>query len=115
MTAYQVRAGDLKESVVLETPTSTPDGDGGFTESWAALDPSPVFASVLPATAGMMERIVAATVQADATHIVEMRYHAQVTTKTRLTFGSRYLQVRGVQNVDEANEVTRLSCVEIVT
>lgn len=110
-----LKAGDLNHSVVLENPSTTPDGDGGFTQTWTALSPSPVWASVLPATSGRMERLVGSTVEAGATHLVEMRYHPGVTIKTRVTLGSRHLQVINVQNVDERSEVTRLTCVEILS
>lgn len=109
-----LKAGDLSQSVILEDPARTPDGEGGFTEAWTALSPSPVWASVLPATSGRMERLVGGTVESGATHLVEMRYHPQVTIKTRLTHGTRHLQVINVQNVDEASDVTRLTCVEIL-
>lgn len=116
MSRYAIRAGDLTHYVALENPTTTPDGDGGFTTTWAALSPSHAWASVVPATAGRLERIVASTVQSASSHIVEMRYHPGVTIQTRITLdGPRYLQVTGVQNVDEASVVTRLSCVEILS
>jgi SPP1 family predicted phage head-tail adaptor len=112
---YVLNAGDMDKFVALENPVRTPDGDGGFTNAWHALSPAQVWASVLPATAGRTERLVAGTVQAAATHIVEMRHHPDVTVRTRVTVdGTRYLQVTGVQNVDEASVVTRLMCVEIV-
>jgi SPP1 family predicted phage head-tail adaptor len=110
-----MRAGSLTKRVVLENPTITSDGDGGFTTSWTELDPSPVWAAVIPASAAARERLMASSVQADATHLVEMRYHSEVTVKTRLTLGTRYLQVVGPpQNVDEAGAVTRVWCVETI-
>lgn len=114
-----MRAGNYNQSVTLENPTNTPDGDGGFTVTWAAVSPSPVWASVLPATAAVMERAVAGTVQSSISHLVEMRYHSGITTQTRLSWTGNAGQthtayVRGVQSVDEAGEVTRLTCEEVV-
>lgn len=48
-------------------------------------------------------------------HLVWMRYHPQVTTNTRLTYGTRELAVRGIRNVDERNEWLELRCEEVVT
>ena len=107
--------GRLNKRVSLHNETaSTPDGDGGFTKTWTALDPASVFAAIMPATPSQMERVLASTIQSSTSHIVEMRYHASVSTKTRITFGSRYLYVRGVQNVDEKGELLRLTCDEVI-
>lgn len=111
----QIRAGAYVQSVTLDTPTRTADGDGGYTESWTALAESPWWCEIVPATAQMIERKQAATIEAQISHIVEGRFHSGVTTKTRITFGTRTLFVRGVQNVEEADEVTRLSCAEVTS
>jgi head-tail adaptor len=102
-----------------------PDGDGGFTQAWTSLSPPEVWASILPATARDLERVVANTVQASASHVVRMRFHDGVTTKTRLTkgprnpdgklpAGSRELQVTSVQNIEERNVELVLTCTERV-
>jgi SPP1 family predicted phage head-tail adaptor len=107
--------GSLRHSVRLENPTTvTADGDGGFTTSWAMLSPGIVYASIEPATQRSLERLVANAVSSDASHVVTMRYHPSVTTKTRIVFATRVLNVVGIQNVNERNEVLRLACVEQV-
>lgn len=107
--------GALRHRITLENPgTPVPDGDGGYTEAWTALSPATVNASIVPATAKDLERVVAGTVMATATHIVTMRYHNGVTTKTRVTFGTRVFSVTGVQNEDERNVKLTLVCEEIV-
>lgn len=108
-----MRAGTLRHLVTLQTPTSAPDGDGGFTDTWTAL--ATVWASIVPATARDLERVVAGTVQSSATHLVTIRYLAGVTTKTRIVFGSRLFSVTGVQNPEERNISLVLVCQEIVT
>jgi SPP1 family predicted phage head-tail adaptor len=107
--------GALRHRVTLENPgTPVPDGDGGYTEAWTALSPASVSASIVPATARDLERVVAGTVMATATHVVTIRYHSGVTTKTRVTFGTRVFSVTGVQNADERNIQLQLVCEEIV-
>jgi SPP1 family predicted phage head-tail adaptor len=109
-----MRAGELRHLITLQTPsTATPDGDGGFTNTWADL--ATVWASIVPATARDLERVVAGTVQSSATHLVTIRYLAGVTTKTRVVFGSRLFSVTGVQNPDERNISLVLVCQESVT
>jgi SPP1 family predicted phage head-tail adaptor len=74
-----------------------------------------VWASIVPATARDLERVVAGTVQSSATHLVTIRYLAGVTTKTRVVFGSRLFSVTGVQNPEERNISLVLVCQESVT
>ena len=105
--------GSLRREIAVENPTRTADGEGGFTETYAAASPSPVWSRLEPATPRNVERLVGNTIDAPITHIVTMRYHASVSAITRLTFGSRYLFVRGMQNVDERNEVLHLACEEL--
>ena len=106
--------GSLRHSVRLENPTLTADGDGGYTTSWAMLSPGIVSASIEPATQRSLERLVSNAVSSDASHVVTMRYHSGVTTKTRVVFLGRTLNVVGVQNIEERNEILRLACVEQV-
>jgi head-tail adaptor len=49
------------------------------------------------------------------THLVEMRYHPQITFNTVLVHRGRRLFVRGIQNVDELNQQMFLLCEEVVT
>jgi SPP1 family predicted phage head-tail adaptor len=110
-----VRAGELRHLITLQTPSpATPDGDGGYTEDpWTTL--ATVWASIVPATARDLERVVAGTVQSSATHLVTIRYLAGVTTKTRVVFGTRLFSVTGVQNPEERNISLVLVCQESVT
>uniref|UniRef100_A0A6M3J723 Putative head-tail joining protein n=1 Tax=viral metagenome TaxID=1070528 RepID=A0A6M3J723_9ZZZZ len=107
--------GSLRHQVRLETPTETADGDGGYTTTWALLDPPVVWAAIEPASQQRLERVVANAVSSDTSHIVTIRYHSGVTTKARVVFAGRTLSVVGVQNVQERNEILMLACVEKVT
>jgi len=107
--------GALRHSIVLENPgPAVPDGDGGFTQAWVPNLPSPVWASITPASARDLERLVAGSVQSNATHVVRIRYHANISTQTRVTFGTRVFEVTGVQNPDERNIELVLICQERV-
>jgi SPP1 family predicted phage head-tail adaptor len=108
--------GSLRHRVTLAAPSRIQDNDGGYTEAWTALTPSPVWAAIEPATARNLERVVGNAVQATATHLVTVRYHSGITTRTRLTLGgSRYLYVRGVQDLDERGIGMTLACEEVVS
>jgi len=104
----------LRHQVAVQNPTKTDDGDGGYTESFAAASPSPVFASIQTATARAIERMIGNTIEAPVTHLVTIRWHSAVTTRTRLVFNSRNFFVRGIQNIDELDEFMVLACEEFI-
>lgn len=109
------RPGKLRHSVALENPGSgTPNADGGFDSSWVALVPSPVSAAVEPAAQRSLERLVSNTVAAEVSHVVTIRYHPDVTTKTRVVFEGRYLYVVGMQDPEERHVELILACTERV-
>lgn len=108
-----MRAGLLRHWLTLQNPTTVPDGRGGFTPTWAALSPSPVKGSIesIPGS----QRAIAGTVLAGTTHVVTMRYHSEVTTKTRILFGTRVFAVTGLANIDERSRELRVECAEVLT
>lgn len=110
-----IASGARLHRVVLENPTlSGPDGDGGYTTTWAPLTPPTMFARIVPATAADLERTTASTVIATATHVLRMLYHPQVTTQTRVLFNGRTLNVIGRANPEERNVELVLVCAEVV-
>lgn len=106
--------GQLRQRVDVQNPSRSADGDGGYTDTWAAASPASMWARVEPATASNVERLVGNTIEAAVSHIVTMRYHAGVTTTTRLTQGNRTLAVRGVQDVDWRHEWLVCACEELI-
>jgi len=108
--------GDRVLWVRLEDQRQVPDGDGGFTVQPVHLTPYEVQASILPAGGSRAyERPIAGTVQATATHDVVIRYHPEITQKTRVLFGTRVLQVVAIVNPDETrNSEQVLLCTEVV-
>lgn len=91
------------------------DANGGYTRTLVALNPAEVYAEIRPATAHDLERLAAGTSIATAASIVTMPHHAEVDTKTRVTFNGRTLRVTGVVNPDERNIHTICVCVEVVS
>lgn len=109
------KIGARRHLVTLENPgTPVPDGDGGFTQPWVALNPPTLWVSIEPATAKDLERVAAGTVLSTASHIVKGLYHPGVTTQTRLLFNGRIFNVTGVSNTEERNIELVLMCVEVV-
>lgn len=96
-------ASQLRLSVALARSPQTSNDADGFEE---ALSPSPVFAAIQPLPAGSGD-------QRSIFSLVTLRYHPQVSVDTIVTYGTRKLYVRNVQNVDERNAVMNLYCEEI--
>jgi len=104
----------LRHQVAVQNPSRTNDAYGGYTETFAAASPSPVFAEIQTATASAIERLIGNTIEAPVTHLVTIRWHSAVTTRTRLVFNSRNFAVRGIKNVDEIDEWLILACEEFL-
>jgi len=101
--------------VTLQNPASAvPDGDGGFTQTWADLVPPAWTCSLEPATANELERIAAGTVLSLNTYIVKGPYRPDVTTKSRLLFNGRSFSVTSVADPEERHVELVLVGVEVV-
>jgi len=110
----QMPAGLRPHRVTLDNPgPPVPTSDGGFTETVVPLQPSAMFASILPVLERNVERTTGSTVIATATHRVTMPYHPQVTIQTRLRFNGRSFSVVSVTNTEERNVELVLLCVEV--
>ena len=104
--------GEYRHVARFQNPGDpVPDGEGGFTEGWADLDP-PWPVAIEPATVRDLERETAGTVITTATHIVRGRYRADVTEDTRIFFDGRTFEIVGVQNVDERGIYMRIFALE---
>lgn len=88
------------------------DGDGSFTRPLQALTPASAWASIEPATARTLERVVAGTVAVSATHLITFPYHAQVTEDTVITEGAQIFRVTGVHDPGFRHVDTVAICVE---
>lgn len=109
-----MNSGALRHLVTLENSTPAADGDGSYVPVYAELSPARVWASIEPATARDLERVAAGTVISSATHLLRCWYHPQITTQTRITYGSRLFSVVGVQNVEERSRELVIAAVEVV-
>jgi len=62
----------------------TPDGEGGFIETWVDLDPATWWCSIENAAARNLERSIAKTIEATASHLLRGDYHPGITTPCRI-------------------------------
>lgn len=105
------RFGLYDKRIIIQSIATRPNEDGGplevateFAKRWASIEP------------GMgREYVQADAIMADVSNVLEMRYVANVTPKHRAVFGARVFEIIFVENVNEANRVTRLYCKEKVS
>jgi head-tail adaptor len=88
----------------------SPDGLGGYTEDWTPLTPPTLYVRIDPSTTE--ERTIGSGVHTRVTHLVRAPYHPQITTATRLVFGSRRLRVVGVRDLGAHHTELVLECDE---
>jgi len=86
-----IRPSELTSRVDIENPTAT-NTNGVVSESWASVATSEP-ASVQPRSSLTFTQ--AAQVQSQTTHVIRIRYRSGITSKTRLTIGSRVFHLVG--------------------
>ena len=67
---------DMKHRMTIRQPVLTPDGAGGFSESWQ--DVATVYAAITPRAAG--EQLKYGQIEATVTYQVVMRYRTDITS-----------------------------------
>lgn len=105
------RFGLYDKRIVIQTIRTQPSDDGSPAE--VATEFAKRWASINPGTG--REYVQADSVMADVSNVLEMRYIAGVTPKHRVLFGARVFEIIFVENMNEANRVTRLYCKEKVS
>jgi SPP1 family predicted phage head-tail adaptor len=103
----------MDQEVVIQYPTTTADGMGGTTVEWLPEHYHRVFASVLPLTLAERERLASMQVTALQSYRVVMRYRSDLTTKERLIWRGKTLQIHTVTDDISAKKRTVLECTEI--
>jgi SPP1 family predicted phage head-tail adaptor len=104
------KAGDQRHRVALQAITGRTASGDGYVDTWTTY--ATVWASVVPATAAAVERLVGETQQVPITHLVDLDYREDLSAKHRILMDSRKLYIRGIQNQDERNWKYTLSCEE---
>ena len=113
-----VNTGTYRQVVNLTAPGATsPDGDGGYVQTFPSLSPSQWRCAIEKASVSSAERHFAGTVIAQGTHIMTGRFHAGITTETRLSWVDRAgtthtANVIDVEDPEGAGVVTVVLAVE---
>jgi SPP1 family predicted phage head-tail adaptor len=96
--------------ITIQARTRTADGEGGFTETWTDGDTVPAAVYAIQAR----QQFEYDTINVHATHRVEIRGLVTISeTDNRIKFGTRYLEILTVENIQERDEVKVITCNEI--
>lgn len=77
--------GTYRQLARVEGPGPiTPDGEGGFTESWIPLDPPAWWCAIASAAVRNSERVQASTITTSASHVLTGDFHPQLSTASRV-------------------------------
>lgn len=103
--------GRLTHRVTLQRPGGTSDALGERQTTWT--DVATVWASVMPTST--TERNIAAQAHSFVTHRITIRYGSEWSTidaSWRIKFGTRYMPIEGVRNLEEQGRWIELVCTE---
>jgi head-tail adaptor len=108
-TTPVIRAGELRNKIVIEAQTETPDDIGGATIGWATA--ATVFAAARPVR-------VDAGVDGGKQHgrarfRFYMRDEYAVGSSHRITWGARTFEISGVRNLSERGVAMEIEAIEL--
>jgi SPP1 family predicted phage head-tail adaptor len=110
-----IATGAYRHRVTVQIPGAlTPDGDGGYTETWQDANPPTWAVSLTAAPRAAGELPMAGTTITTASHLVRGRYRADVTTHTRFLLDTRVFNVLAVRNLDERDRTLEVVCTEVL-
>jgi SPP1 family predicted phage head-tail adaptor len=101
--------GDLRSRVTLETPIDTLDDAGSTTRSYEPL--ASIWGQVTPSKGE--DRFIASRQEEAITHIVRIRWRADVVSQMRFAVGARRLVIHAAYDADGRRRVLTCHCEEI--
>lgn len=90
-------ASRLTHRITIQEPVYTSDGEGGNTVSWS--DAMSVWAEIRSRNSGD-ERVFSGKIESTITHMITMRYKADIDAKMRISYNGRLFNIRRVIDVD---------------
>jgi SPP1 family predicted phage head-tail adaptor len=103
-----VRIGDLKKRIELQSPVNTADGMGGITLSWTS--EAYVWAAVWPVSAN--ETIAAGGNPMTISHRIRIRYRSDITNAWRIVYAGTYYNIVSIIDPNMRHWALDLLCIE---
>lgn len=116
MKCCDISAGKLRSKITIERVTQTADGEGGFTDAWAADPSGGVWAMVKPVTG--MERFFADRVQPGNRVRFVVRFRGDsngapyYSASDRIVYKGRTYGIEGVTDIDDAGRFLEIMAAE---
>jgi len=98
MKCCDLSAGQLRHAISLQSEQESADGAGGHVLLWLTYA-GEVMAKLTPVTG--VEALHADRLEAAVTHRCWLRFRDDITTKHRVVFEDRTMQIRAVINLEE--------------
>lgn len=87
------KIAELRHRIKFQSLSRTPDGQGGFTESWT--DFTEVWAKIIPKNG--KERYFSQQIQPVISHEITVRWLEGITTEMRILFEGRIFQIHSIR------------------
>lgn len=101
-------SSELRHEIILQSPNSIRDGEGGFHDGWATV--TTTWASISPITA--KQRDYYNSLSTEITHIIKIRGDVACLDAYQVLFGTRVFELLTVENIQERNQLKILTCKE---
>ena len=105
-----MRAGRLRNKIIIQTSTPTQSGTGALTDVWSTF--ATVWADIDPK--GGQERFLAKQLDAKIDLVFQIRHYSGITPKMRISWDSRTFDIQSVLNLWERDKEMLISCKESV-
>lgn len=106
--ATRIRAGELRQRIIVETETMATDASGGALPTYATL--ATVWAKIEPMDGA--EKYNAQQTSASITHKISIRWRSGITAKHRVKYGTRIFRIVSVLDMEEFGKLLVLNCIE---
>ena len=107
-----MRAGLLRNKIIIQSPTESRDTIGGVTKTWATF--AEAWASIEPISQREFDR--SDQTRADASHKIVIRFVSGVLPTFRVAWTvsgtTRYFNIVGIANTDERSKTITLMAME---
>ena len=108
MKCCDIYAGKLRSPIIIERETDTPNDSGGQDIVWTTHKKLKAFIKPKSGT----ERVRGMKLESPLTHSIYIRYTADILPVDRVVYKGRYMQIRAVINIEEADRWLELACEE---
>jgi len=106
--AQKTLASNMRHRISFQTEVATPDDEGGFEKTWVTS--TTVWASISPVLA--IKQAEFKSMGVDATHRIKIRGSIPVSEKQRILYGTRIFEILTVENIQETNVESVITCRE---